>query len=394
MRTAVVTTVHPAAASLAVGSHHVARELARRGWRVLLLSDPCSLVHVMAAPFSSPAAVRLRAAMAGPVGTPGGMQELTPLTFAPLAGRFGAGSAASLRLWPAFTLPRLGPWLDRHGFREPDLLLLDGPLMGHIQAWIRPRRTLLRVFDDPSGRIAFSPALLDLERRIAVTADLVVVTAPALQAFAASLGATRVHLMPNGVDLPHFRQPTVLPLDLASIPPPRIVYAGAIAPWIDQRLMDVVTARMPEASFVWIGPGQPPDRRRPNEHWLGPRPFDDLPAYLQHCDAAIIPFDRANHCALVDSIHPLKLYDYLASGLPVVATPWRELQRMASPAVLAEGAADFVEALRAALAGGRPNAGAFLEAATWSRRVDDLFAALEGGLVAPRGEGVPGDRRP
>src|SRR5581483_3002971 len=152
---------------------------------------------------------------------------------------------------------------------------------------------------------------------------------------------------------------------------------GAIASWVDVELMDEVARRMPKASFIWIGPnGATTIKPRPNVHVLGPRPYAALPGYLQHCDIGVIPFNRERHPRLVDSIHPLKLYDYLAAGLPVVAAPWAELRRIAPPITFASTVEEFHAGVAAAANTGRIDARTFLTGATWTARVDDLLSAL------------------
>ena len=63
----------------------------------------------------------------------------------------------------------------------------------------------------------------------------------------------------------------------------------------------------------------------------------------------LIPFDVQAYPALVHAVHPLKLYEYLACDLPVVATRWDELERLASPAILCDSVMDFQIAIRKAL---------------------------------------------
>jgi glycosyltransferase involved in cell wall biosynthesis len=372
---AVLTSVHPFAAGLVVGAHQVARELARRGWQVALLSDPASLVHLVGAAWHPGARHRVRVAMHGPC-TAGGLVALTPFALLPLARDLGAGSSTILRVWPWLSLPNVPSFLTRHGLRDVDLLMFDSPISACLRSWLRARRTVLRLFDDTTDEPPWPAALTDQARALARAADLVTITAPALAERAAALGARRVHLMPNGADVEHFARPTAEPEDLVSVPRPRVVYVGALAPWVNFELMNNVAARMPNASFVWIGPG-PTDAiaRRPNVRVLGARSYESLPGYLQHCDVAVIPFDRDRHRRLVDSVHPLKLYDYLAAGLPVVATPWTELIRIAAPVRFADQPEAFAEAIADAIRGGRIDARAFLAGATWAARVDSLLEA-------------------
>lgn len=376
MPSAVITSVHPYGCGLIVGSHQIARELTRRGWQVLLLSDPASIVHLLGAPVRASARARVRAAWRGAV-TDAGCIALTPFTLLPLARDFGAGVAFNLRGWPWVSLPWLPRFLARAGLRDVDLFFLDSPLAAALTTALRPRRLVLRVFDDTSEEPPWPPALEAQARALAHRADLVAVTSPALADRARTLGARRIHLMPNGADVEHFARPRAEPADLAPIARPRVVYAGAIAPWVDVALMDAVAQRMPQASFIWIGPGRADTiGKRSNVYRLGPRSYDALPAYLQHCDVGVIPFDRRRYPRLVDSVHPLKLYDYLAAGLRVVATPWRELERIGAPVQYAVSAPEFVARIEAALEQQSPSVTEFLTRASWRARVDGLLTQL------------------
>ena len=139
-----------------------------------------------------------------------------------------------------------------------------------------------------------------------------------------------------------------------------------------------LVAHLPEVSFVLVGPD---DRARnmlrpaKNLFLLGARPYGQLPGYLQHAAVGLIPFDVVNHRDLVRSIHPLKLYEYLASGLPVVAVEWEELHHLRSPAVLTNGREHFVAAIREAIA--RPPEPSVLQSYAankdWSRIVQRMI---------------------
>ena len=377
MPKAVVTSVHPFDAGLIVGTHHIANELVRRGWQVLLLSDPASLVHIIGSLWHEPARRRVRAALSSQRGSVGNLVSLTPMTLLPLARELGAGSKAVLRLWPWLAHPILPRYLRSAGFNEIDVLIFDSVLAANLLRRMRPRRTVLRIFDDTSGDPPWPPALMGLRADVARNADLVAITAPTLFSTAEQLGAKRIYLMPNGADIEHFSRAAPEPPDLAPVPRPRVVYAGALAPWVHFALMAEVATRMPDVSFVWIGPGQLPHSCvRPNVRHIGARPYAFLPGYLQHCDVGVIPFDRDGHKTLVDSVHPLKLYDYLAAGLPVVATPWAELQRIKPPIRFARTADEFVAALHFSFRRERYTYPAFLDNASWAARVDGLLAAI------------------
>ena len=111
---------------------------------------------------------------------------------------------------------------------------------------------------------------------------------------------------------------------------------------------------------------------------IRPKQYAQVPAYLQHADVGIIPFDVARHPELVNGIHPLKLYQYLACGLPVVATAWQELESLNSPAHLSHTPDQFVASLQQALEekGGAAERIEYASQADWDRRLDDFLETL------------------
>jgi glycosyltransferase involved in cell wall biosynthesis len=105
---------------------------------------------------------------------------------------------------------------------------------------------------------------------------------------------------------------------------------------------------------VLVGPGTPATdaavaefARRDGVAVLGPRPYADVPAYMQGLDVGLIPF-RADD-AFVQGINPNKVYQYLAAGLPVLTTPLLDLQESAPDLLFARGPEGFAHALGVAL---------------------------------------------
>ncbi len=86
--------------------------------------------------------------------------------------------------------------------------------------------------------------------------------------------------------------------------------------------------------------------RRSNVRWVGPKPYSELPKYVAAFDVGLIPYVSN---AYTRSCFPLKLYEYLAAGKPVVASGLPELAGMEPDVVLVDGAAAFVDAINAAL---------------------------------------------
>jgi glycosyltransferase involved in cell wall biosynthesis len=109
----------------------------------------------------------------------------------------------------------------------------------------------------------------------------------------------------------------------------------------------------PDWTFALVGPVSidlSPIRSLPNVKILGPRPYSDLPAYLSAMDVGLIPFQQDPVTYHAD---PIKAYEYLASGLPVVATDLPALRRLDHVVRLADSTGAFLDQIQAALVEGR-----------------------------------------
>ncbi len=152
-------------------------------------------------------------------------------------------------------------------------------------------------------------------------ADEVVVCSPAL---AASRGLKRdVSVVPNGVDVEHFRRARPRPSDLPDSP--TAVYVGSLHDArIDVRLVVELAAALPRLTVVLVGPNSLEMSSRllleqtPNVVMLGPRPYRDVPGYLQHADAIVVPHLVS---PFTESLDPIKAYECLTVDTPTVATP-------------------------------------------------------------------------
>jgi O-antigen biosynthesis protein len=101
---------------------------------------------------------------------------------------------------------------------------------------------------------------------------------------------------------------------------------GGIHDWVDVELIVETARRMPEITFVLIGPTlkslKPKLEGIPNLLSLGPKPYSELISYMAYFTVGIIPF-KLN--LLNESTNPIKLYEYLGTGLPVVSTGMQEV---------------------------------------------------------------------
>ena len=365
-----------------VGSHHLARGFVRAGWEVAFVSDPISPWHLLAGQAKD---VRERYHLYHHNGmtdcdghvwayVPGAL--LTPHNKPLLRSRWVG------ERWAQLSWPRLIETLRARGFGEVDLVYCDS--VAHV-GWLKEiacQKSLYRITDCLPGFPKATPVALDLERELAGSVDLVVYAARSLEEYVKALLPKSMAYLPNAVNYAHFSEGShPLPPEYAAIPRPIAIYVGAMDIWFDYRLMDEVAARLPDVSFVLIGPDELAKQRlraRPNLHLLGRRAYRDLPAYLHHADVGLIPFDAANHAELVRSIHPLKLYEYAACGLPIVAVEWEELTYLKSPAQLCRGAEDFVLAIERAISNRSEKTAlqAYAASHDWRARVSAILAQL------------------
>lgn len=231
------------------------------------------------------------------------------------------------------------------------------------------------VFDkmDELAAFAFAPPMLKaLEAELLHRADVVFTGGAALYEAAAGRHAN-LHCFPSSIDAAHFGCARAKdgpdPADQAGIARPRIGFFGVIDERMDLELVRAVAALRPDWQFVFLGPVVKIDPailpQGANIHWLGSKPYAELPAYLAHWDAGWMPF------ALNDAtrfISPTKTPEFLAAGLPVVSTPITDVVRPYGTDGLVQIAATPTEsaaALASVLAG--PEQG-------WRIRVDARLA--------------------
>ena len=202
----------------------------------------------------------------------------------------------------------------------------------------------------------------------------VVVCSPAL---AESRSDTRaVTVIPNAVDVDHFRRPRPRPADLPHSPV--AVYVGTLHDArVDVELLLESAAFLPDVKFALVGPDVMQARSRerlaalPNVVLLGARPYVDVPAYLQHADVVIVPHVVS---PFTESLDPIKAYESLAVDTPTVATPVAGFRERANrfDVVDRSGFADRV--IRAASAARSPRGD--VDVPTWEARLQDFEGAL------------------
>lgn len=283
----------------------------------------------------------------------------------------------------------------RLGFRDPIAYVWNPDFADQIES-LDPRTLVYHCYDKYSAyQGAEGSGIDDLEGRIVRRADLVIASSRILATdLKERFGVPAVQL-PHGVDFDWFdaRARAPEPADLAAIPRPRIGYIARLDERTDTDTLAGIARERPDWSIVVIGDRafQSPQHaaafealaRLPNVHAIGGRPREAIPAYTRGLDVCLLSYRTDNWGRFVQ---PIKAYEYLACGRPVVSTridavaDFDGLVRVADDlpgwvaeieAGLAESSDEWVERRRA-----------FARANTWERRVRELVDLFETRLAS------------
>jgi UDP-galactopyranose mutase len=270
------------------------------------------------------------------------------------------------------------------------------PWTNHLE----PVATVYDCMDELSAFHGASSHVQEYERQLFARADLVFTGGQSLYD-AKRNRHPAVLLYPSSVDVDHFARARTLsgdPDDQRDIPHPRLGFYGVIDERMDVDLLAGVAEMRPDWQIIMVGPIVKIDPatlpRHGNIHFLGPKAYAELPAYLAGWDVALLPFARN---ASTRFISPTKTPEYLASGKPVVSTsitdvvrPYGEQQLVA----IADTPAETVAAIEMLMSGDPGErirrADAFLARTSWEKtwcamatRIDDIVRQTRGWQKAP-----------
>ncbi len=300
------------------------------------------------------------------------------------------------RRWLLSALQR---WMRASGFcRRPIVwTFLPTPLACDIIRELDPELTIYYCIDDLASSSPQARRIVHSEATLLRQADLVFVTSEKLRERAAML-SPRVHVFPFGVRYEAFERARLshdgVPDDLHGLRRPVIGYIGGLHQWVDQELVSAAAAAMPNASFVLIGPEQTDVSKlaqQPNVHLLKARPHASLPGYIKGFDVGIIAYRLSEYTS---HVYPTKLNEYLAMGIPVVATDLDEIRRFNQEhgdiVSIGRTPDEFIRALRESLAAQSPAAVArrieVSHCNSWTRRIAQMSDLIDQRLDERRRE--------
>ena len=290
--------------------------------------------------------------------------------------------------------------LRRSSFRHPVLWAFSpgaAPLVGRLGE----RLVLYHCVDEYAAVPGIPSAVASFERSLLARADLVVTTSRALYESKRQQNARRTVYEPNVADAEHFaraRDPrTPRAAEMAGLPRPVLGFVGALDDYkVDAAIIEALAGAFPLGTIVLIGPLGLADAgtacasvtRLPNVRWLGPRPYAKVPEYMASFDACLIPYRMNDYTR---GVFPMKFYEALATGKPVVATRLPSLAGMEHVARLVLGPAAFVDAVRASLAEETPEKAALRVAESdrnsWSARLESLSERVQEALFEREARG-------
>jgi glycosyltransferase involved in cell wall biosynthesis len=223
------------------------------------------------------------------------------------------------------------------------------------------------------------------ERKLLEKCRIVFATSPALRDDCKKYNEN-THFYPNVVSVEHFSKSRDLPVAKAfdDIPGPRLGYIGYISDFkLDFSLLLSCVKARPDLNWVFIGEVGAENtllseiQELPNTNFLGHVGYDDLPSYVAGLDVGLLPTLLNQYTR---SMFPMKYFEYLASGLPVVATPLDFTQEFTDGLEIGCDTKSFLRAIDVQLARGHINkddSESFVGSNTWSERQASMLNQID-----------------
>jgi glycosyltransferase involved in cell wall biosynthesis len=263
------------------------------------------------------------------------------------------------------------------------------PIILDLARALNPSKIIYHSVDD----LAAAPGvdretILQNESRLLDACDAVFCTSRKIETHCKAMAPLKTYYFGNVVDYDHFKKaqsPQKLPEDLIAISRPRIGFIGALSSYkFDVAAVLEVASTRPEWQWVLIGKvgeGQPDAgmeslKGQSNIHFLGPMDYIELPQYLAHFDAAVIPCPLNEYTR---SMFPMKFFEYMAAGRPIVARRIDSLEEHLAYYRHYEDSKSLESALEASLCEGvidPAGCDSLARENTWTKRLDKMLGII------------------
>jgi glycosyltransferase involved in cell wall biosynthesis len=283
---------------------------------------------------------------------------------------------------------QLRKFFKRHKFVNPYIWTYHPFVIELIRKLEFKNKIIYHCVDDLSAVPGVDKKSFNIEeKRFLKIADIVFVTSKILEKKCSNFN-TKTFYFPNVVDFKHFSKAQKkgdLPHDLKKISAPRIVYMGALSEFkIDLKLLHKLIKVNQEYNFIFIGDeieGQANKILKKisaysNAYFLGFKPYEQLPDYLRGMNIGLIPLKENNY---TKSISPMKLFEYIASGLPVVTHKFKFDIANSKKIIYSTSQENFIEAIKVLIIGGKltyNESKQLVGKNTWEYRTKAMLALL------------------
>ncbi|MCI0703407.1 MAG: glycosyltransferase [Planctomycetia bacterium] len=282
-------------------------------------------------------------------------------------------------------------WMKwRHGIKNP-ISWFHVPHVPFLVGELGEQLSVYYCIDDYSAYPGVHPdTVRAMDAETTRKADVVFVASDTLLAGKQQLNPN-THVSPHGVEFDHFakaQDPALaIPADIAHLNGPVVGFFGLIESFIDLDLIDWLAEERPDWQFLFLGRVAAPAEslpKRSNVHFIGKRPYAELPAYAKRFDACVIPYrpgDWSFHA------NPIKLREYLATGKPVVSVDTPQMRKFADVVEVTTTREEFLAGLDKVIAtGSNPEEIARrmnrVASASWSARAEAVIETLRNELSA------------
>ena len=263
-------------------------------------------------------------------------------------------SMALNRLGQSLLAARLRPVLNELAFEQPLLWLYpphSAPLIGQFSERLVVYHCIERFAGGQHGHKR--KVMQAQEADLLHDADRVFVHIEELRRLYQPIARHTITLVPSAADVAHFQSTNVVHPVISALPRPRLGVSGTIDARVDVSLLYNLAYTHPDWHLILIGQVRPgrinlaPLKILPNVHFLGHRSFADLPVMLNGMDALLIPY---LYNELTECISPIKLYEYLAVGKPIISVDLPGVRPLRDWVSLAKDQTGFIQAVQDALA--------------------------------------------